>query len=64
MSPDISNIVIIPRQPTQAFGSLFEIQSSADEIFVSGATVDDIAIVQSISSAEIRVLTNRNIGEQ
>jgi hypothetical protein len=63
VSPDISNIVIIPRQPTQAFGSLFEIQSSADEIFVSGATVDDIAIVQSISSAEIRVLTNRNIGE-
>jgi hypothetical protein len=63
VTPDISNLVIVPRQPTQTFGSLFEIQSSADEIFVSGATVDDIEIVQSISTAEIRVLTNRSIGE-
>jgi hypothetical protein len=63
VSPDISNIVIIPRQPTQSFGSLFEIQSSADEIFVSGAVVDDIEIVQSISAAEIRAITSRNIGE-
>lgn len=54
-SPDISNLVIVPRQPTQSFGSLFEIQSLPDEIFVSGATVDDIAIVQSISASEIRV---------
>ena len=63
VTPDISNLVIVPRQPTQTFGSLFEIQSSADEIFVSGATVDDIEIVQSISTAEIRALTNRSIGE-
>jgi hypothetical protein len=63
VTPDISNLVIVPRQPTQSFGSLFEVQSSADEIFVSGATVDDIEIVQSISTSEIRVLTNRNVGE-
>jgi hypothetical protein len=63
VAPDISNLVIIPRQATQSFGSLFEIQSSSDEIFVSGATVDDIEIVQSISAAEIRILSNRNIGE-
>ena len=51
--PDISNIVIVPRQPDTKFGDLFEIQSSQDEIFVSGATVDDIAIVQSINSVEL-----------
>jgi hypothetical protein len=55
VSPDLSNLVIVPRQPTQSFGSLFEIQSSTDEIFVSGATVDDIVIVTSISASEIRV---------
>jgi len=55
VTPDLSNLVIVPRQPTQSFGSLFEIQSSTDEIFVSGATVDDIVIVTSISASEIRV---------
>jgi hypothetical protein len=55
VSPDLSNLVIVPRQPTQTFGSLFEIQSANDEIFVSGATVDDIVIVTAISASEIRV---------
>jgi hypothetical protein len=47
------------------FGSLFEIQSREDEIFVSGATVDDIEIVSAITAAEIRasvtqVITSTN----
>jgi hypothetical protein len=56
-APDVSNLVIVPRQPTQKFGNLFEISSSSDEIFVSGATVDDIEIVPSITSVDIN-LTN------
>jgi hypothetical protein len=55
VAPDLSNLVIVPRQPSQTFGSLFEIQSRNDEIFVSGATVDDIVIVSSITASEIRV---------
>jgi hypothetical protein len=58
VSPDISNIVIVPRQTTQSFGSLFEIQSSPDEIFVNGATVDDIEIVSAITAAEVRAPIN------
>ena len=54
VAPDVSNVVLVPKQPNQAFGSLFEIQSRVDEIFVSGATVDDISIVSAISAAEIR----------
>lgn len=61
VSPDISNMIIVPRQPNQAFGSLFEIQSRADEIFVSGATVDDIEIVSAITAAEIRASSNQVI---
>lgn len=53
VSPDVSNLVIVPRQPTQTFGSLFEVQSNANEIFVSGATVDDVVIVSAINAAEI-----------
>lgn len=58
VSPDISNMVLVPRQATQSFGSLFEIQSRVDEIFVSGATVDDIEIVSAISATEIRAASN------
>jgi len=58
VSPDITNFIILPRQTDQVFGSLFEIQSKPDEIFVSGATVDDIEIVASITAAEIRVGAN------
>ncbi len=56
-APDLSNIVIIPRQSSQVFGSLFEIQSSPDEILISGATVDDVEIVPAITAAEVRAST-------
>ena len=58
VSPDVTNFVILPKQSNQVFGSLFEIQSKPDEIFVSGATVDDIEIVTSITAAEIRAGAN------
>ena len=57
VAPDITNLVITPKSPDQVFGSLFEIQSKPDEIFVSGATVDDIEIVASITAAEINAGT-------
>ena len=60
-APDISNMVIVPQQESQAFGSLFEIKSRADEVFVSGATVDDIEIVTAINAAEIRARSNNII---
>ncbi len=53
VAPDLANIVIVPKQSSQVFGSLFEIQSRADEILISGATVDDVEIVTAITAAEI-----------
>jgi hypothetical protein len=58
VAPDVSNIIIVPRQVSQTFGSLFEIQSRSDEIFVSGATVDDIEIITAITASEIRADLN------
>jgi hypothetical protein len=58
LAPDLSNIVIVPKQSNQVFGSLFEIQSKADEILISGATVDNIVIVKSITAAEIGTSIN------
>lgn len=57
VSPDISNIVLVPRQTDQVFGSLFEIQSKHDEILISGATVDNIDIVTAISATEVRAVS-------
>ena len=41
LAPDLLTAVIVPNQSGQTFGSLFQINSAADEIFISGATVDD-----------------------
>jgi hypothetical protein len=53
-APDISNLIIVPRQSSQEFGSLFEIQSTPDQLLISGATVDDIEIVSAITASEVR----------
>ena len=58
VSPDISNIVIVPKQTTQSFGSLFEIQSKHDELLISGATVDNIDIVSAITALEVRAASS------
>jgi hypothetical protein len=57
VAPDVSNLTIVPKQSEQGFGSLFEIQSGPDEIFVSGATVDDIKIVSAITVSEVTSTT-------
>jgi hypothetical protein len=57
LSPDLSSIVIVPKQVSKSFGSLFEVRCSNDEIFVSGATVDDIEIISSITADRLRAET-------
>lgn len=57
LTPDISSIVIVPRQAGLNFGSLFEIQSSSDQIFINGATVDDIEIINNITPSLIKAIT-------
>jgi hypothetical protein len=58
VAPDLSNIVIVPKQADQVFGSLFEIQSRSDEILISGATVDDVEVVTAITASEIGASIN------
>lgn len=50
MSPDISSILLVPRNEVQSFGSLYEIKSENDEIFVSAATVSDVEIIDAITA--------------
>jgi hypothetical protein len=56
MSPDITNFIIVPRADIN-FGSLYEISCQSDEIFVNGASIDNIEIIDSITSSQIKTTT-------
>jgi len=62
LAPDLLTVVIVPNQAGQGFGSLFQISGAADEIFVNGATVDDVAIIDAIGANQLlasgNVVTN------
>ena len=53
LAPDLLTVVIVPNQSTQVFGSLFQLSSAADEIFVSGATVDDVEIIDALGANQL-----------
>ena len=53
LAPDLLTVVIVPNQSTQVFGSLFQISSAADEIFVSGATVDNVEIIDALGANQL-----------
>jgi len=53
MTPDITNFVIVPKSQNSSFGSLFQITCQSNEIFVNGATVSDIQIINSLTATEL-----------
>jgi hypothetical protein len=53
LSPNIVNFVIVPKQDSLKFGSLFEIRSEKDQIFINGAGIDDIEIISAITATKI-----------
>jgi hypothetical protein len=57
LTPDINNFIIVPKQEN-AFGSLYEIKCQSNEIFVSGATVFDIEIIESVTTTELKAIGN------
>ena len=58
VSPNLVSLIIVPKQTGQAFGSLFEIRSEADEIFISGASVDDVQVIDAITASRIQATGN------
>ena len=58
LAPDLANIVIVPRSNSQSFGSLFQIISKSDEIFISSATVDNVEIIDSVTAANLQASGN------
>lgn len=53
LTPDITNFVIVPKVE-KSFGSLYEISCQSNEIFISGATVNDIEVIASLTASELK----------
>jgi len=67
-APYLVNIVIVPRQTNLFFGSLFEIKSESDQIFINGATSDDIEVIEALTSGQLSaqgaIITTSNVISQ
>ena len=54
LAPNIVNFIIVPKQSTLTFGSLYEIRAEKDQIFINGATVNDIEVISAITASKIK----------
>jgi len=53
LAPNIASVTIVPTSTNEAFGSLLQINAEYNEIIVSSATVDNVQIINAITSAQL-----------
>jgi hypothetical protein len=53
MTPDVTNFVIVPKS-TNNFGSLYEVACLSNELFISGATANDIEVIDAITASQLK----------
>jgi len=57
----ISTVVLVPTNPLKSFGDLYEIRSQANEIFVNAATVNDVEVIDALTSSQLRTAPNSGV---
>ena len=50
----ISSVVLVPLDSQKYFGDLYEIRSAPNEIFVNGATINNIEVIEALTSTNLR----------
>ena len=50
----VSSVVLVPLNTQKYFGDLYEIRSTPSQIFVNAATVNDIEVIQALTSTNLR----------
>ena len=50
----ISSAVLVPLDPEKYFGDLYEIRSAPNQIFVNAATVNNIEVIEALTSTNLR----------
>jgi hypothetical protein len=53
LTPDITNFVIVPTGNSN-FGSYYEVTCLSNEIFISGAEIADIEIINAITASQLK----------
>ena len=55
LAPNISSVLIVPKDNSLVFGNYFQINAEPWEIITSAATVNDIDIVSAVTAAQLSV---------
>jgi hypothetical protein len=50
----VSSVVLVPLSTQKSFGDLYEIRSAPNQIFVNGATVNDIEVITALTSTNLQ----------
>jgi hypothetical protein len=50
----VSSVVLVPLSPQKSFGDLYEIRSAPNQIFVNGATVNDVEVITALTSTNLQ----------
>lgn len=53
LTPDITNFIIVPKGNSN-FGSFYEIACQTNELFISGASIDDIEVIEGVTAAQLK----------
>jgi hypothetical protein len=54
LTPDITNFVIVPVTSNSSFGSMYELTCLSNELFISGAAISDIEIIDAITASQLK----------
>jgi len=50
----ISSVVLVPLNSQKYFGDLYEVRSAPNELFVNAATIDNIEVIDALTSTNLR----------
>jgi hypothetical protein len=50
----VSSVVLVPLDPQKSFGDLYEVRSAPNQIFVNGATVNDVEVITALTSTNLQ----------
>jgi len=50
----VSSVVLVPLSSQKSFGDLYEIRSAPNQIFVNGATVNDVEVITALTSTNLQ----------
>ena len=57
----VSSVVLVPLNSQKSFGDLYEIRSAPNQIFVNGATVNDVEVITALTSTNLQTASGSGV---